>query len=113
MSENIAFCIVLFLALYGILCLLRRLTLLVLRPAQRLSSFSVAYLREGTQDAEQIIRYFRAKADREDVLLLIDNGADEVEKQIVERLCENRRDVRFIRAENFVEENCNYEEDII
>lgn len=113
MHESIAFSVVLFFALYGIICLLRRLTLLVLRPTEQLRTFSLAYLRENTQNTEQIVRYFRAKADREDVLLLIDNGVLEEEKQVLRRLCENRRDVRFITAEKFVKENCIQDENAV
>ena len=113
MSEGIAYCIVLFFALYGISVLLRRLTLHILRPQEKLPSFSVAYLRTGKQNAEQIVRYFRAKAEREDVLLLIDNGITEEEKTIVKRLCGDRRDVQLITAENFVEENCISAENIV
>lgn len=106
MTETLAFSIVLLLALYGVACLLHRLTLLILRPEKQLPSFSVAYLREDTSNTEQIIRYFRAKAGKDDVLLLVDNGVTNSQKEIATRLCSGRRDVRFLDAQNFVEENC-------
>ncbi len=113
MAEGIAFCAVLFFALYGVVCLLRRLVLLVLCPRERLYTFSLAYLRGDTENTEQIIRYFRTKADREDVLLLVDNGVSDQQKEIIGRFCENRQDIRFISDENFVEENCNWGENTI
>ena len=106
MAEGLAFTVVLLLALYGVACLMHYLVLAILRPEKTLCSFSVAYLREDTCNCEQIVRYFRAKADKGDVLLLVDNGVSETEKEIVRRLCENRRDVRLLDAEIFVEENC-------
>jgi len=113
MSEGIAFSLVLFFALYGVVCLLRKLTLLILRPAEGLAAFSVAFLRKDTQNSEQIVRYFRAKAERDDVLLLVDNGVTDGEKEVVQRLCRDRTDVRLLDAQNFVEENCIYEEDAV
>lgn len=113
MSEGIAFCIVLFFALYGVICLLRRFCLCVLRPEKGLPTFSLAYLYADTRNTEQIVRYFRAKAEREDVLLLVDNGVTTEEKQVLERLCDGRRDIRFISAEKIVEDNCIYGEDTI
>ena len=106
MTEGLAFSIVLLLALYGIACLLHRLTLLILRPEKDLLSFSVEYVGEDTHNTEQVVRYFRAKAGKGDVLLLVDNGVTADEKEIITRLCYGRRDVRFLQAENFVEENC-------
>ena len=106
MSANVAFCVLLLFALYGIAGLLRRLTILILRPEKPPRTFSLAYLNHDTQNVEQIIRYFRTKAEREDVLFLIDNGVSEAEKTILEKMCAEQSDVRFITAENFVEENC-------
>lgn len=108
MLENITFAAVLLLALYGITCLLHRLMLAVLRPVKNIHSFTLAFLREDTENPEQIIRYFRTKADKNDVLMLVDNGMTEEQKRIVETLCRNRRDVRLLSVENFVAENCNY-----
>lgn len=105
-QESIAFCLLLFLGLYGIVSILQRVCIWILRPAGGLSFFGVVYLRRETENVEQIIRYFRAKADKNDVLLLVDNGVEEHEKVVINKLCENRRDVRFISVENFVEENC-------
>lgn len=113
MAEGFAFVVVLLLALYGTGCLMHRLNLLVLRPEKALSSFSVVYLREDTCNSEQIVRYFRAKADKGDVLLLVDNGVSESEKEAILRLCRGRRDVRFLDAQNFVEENCICEENAL
>lgn len=106
MSETIGFCVALFLALYGTASLLHRLTLCILRPERGMHSFSVAYLREGDENAEQLVRFFRARARREETLLLVDNGADSTQREIVRRLCDGQRDIRFITAENFVGENC-------
>ena len=47
-----------------------------------------------------------ARARREETLLLVDNGADSTQREIVRRLCDGQRDIRFITAENFVGENC-------
>ncbi len=113
MENSVLFCAVLFFALYGIMCLIRRLCLLILRPDEPPCTFSLAYLRCGHHNAEQIIRYFRARAEREEVLLLVDNGVDAGEKQVIRKLCENRRDVRFLSEENFSAENCNCSEDEI
>lgn len=106
MTEGLAFSILLLLALYGIACLMHRLTLLILRPEKELHRFCVEYLREDTCNTEQIVRYFRATAGKGDVLLLVDNGVADSEKEIIARLCHGRRDVRFLDAQNFVEENC-------
>ena len=113
MQESFAFCVVLFLALYGICCLLRRLTLLVLLPRETLHTFSLAYLRKDTQNTEQIVRYFQAKAEKGDLLMLVDNGVSEDEKQVLHRLCANSRNIRLISDENFVEENCNQNENAV
>ncbi len=113
MLEGLAFSVVLLLALYGIACLMHRLTLLILRPEKPLYSFSVVYLREDTRNCEQIVRYFRAKAGKGDVLLLVDNGVLDSEKEIVKRLCRDRQDVRLLDAQNFVEENCICKEDTV
>lgn len=109
MLENITLVAVLLLALYGIACLLHRLILAVLRPVGHIASFTLAFLRADTENPEQIIRYFRAKADKSDVLMLVDNGMTEEQKRIVETLCKNRQDVRLLSDENFVAENCNYQ----
>ena len=106
MSETLGFCAALFLALYGAACLLHRLSLLILRPTRDVHSFSVAYLREGDENAEQIIRFFRAQARRRETLLLVDDGADRTQCEIAKKLCDGRWDVRFVTAENFVGENC-------
>lgn len=98
MQETIAFCLVLFLALYGVACLCRRICLWVLRPHNGLSAFSVAYLSEDSENVEQIIRYFRAKAGRKDVLLLIDNGMCVDDIEVITRLCKGRNDVRLLQA---------------
>ncbi len=113
MAEAIACFMVLLFALYGVGCLLYRLTLRILRPEQEVARFSVAYLRQDTQNCEQIVRYFRAKADKREVLLLVDNGVADNEKEVVRRLCDTRRDVRLLDAQNFVEENCIYGEDAL
>ena len=113
MWENVLLCAVLFFALYGIMGLIRRLGVLVLRPERPLTTFSVAYVREEDENAEQIIRYFRARADREEVLLLVDNGVSPEQKRVIGKLCEERCDVRFLSEENFTAENCNYRSDDI
>ncbi len=113
MLEGLAFSIVLLLALYGIACLMHRLTLLILRPEKELTRFSVEYLRPDTHNTEQIVRYFRAKSGKGDVLLLVDNGVSSSEKEVVTRLCRGRRDVRLLDAQNFVEENCICGEDTV
>lgn len=110
MSDSVLLFVVLCFALYGILCLIHRVSLLILEPDRRLHTFSLAYLRHGDENAEQIIRYFRARAGREDVLLLVDSGVDAGEKQVIRKMCENRRDVRLISEENFAGENCNWSE---
>lgn len=113
MSETIAFCAALFLMLYGVFSIIRQLSLLLLKPSGSLFSFSVAYLHPQSENAEQIIHYFRARAEREDILLLVDDGISNDERAVIEKLCENRRDIRFIGAENFDEENCIYGKDTI
>lgn len=113
MKEGLAFSIVLLLALYGIVCLMHRLTLLILRPEKDLHRFCVEYLRNDTSNTEQIIRYFRADAGKGDVLILVDNGVSESEKEVIARMCRGRRDVRFLDAQNFVEENCICEENAV
>lgn len=113
MTENIAFVAVLFLALYGIACLLHRLTLKILTPTQKISTFTLSFIRKETENVEQLIRYFRAKADKNDVLLLIDNGATKEQTEIIETFCNGRQDIRFLTAEKFVEENCNCDRDTI
>ncbi len=110
MKAEIMLSIVLFLALYGIACLLHRLSVRILQPTVKPVMFEVAYLRADTENVEQIIRYFRMKAEKDAVLLLIDNGVGEEQKAVLERLCADRHDVRFLTAENFVEENCIYRE---
>ena len=113
MWENVLLCAVLFFALYGIMGLIRRLGVLVLRPERPPTTFSVAYVQEEDENAEQIIRYFRARAEREDVLLLVDNGVSQEQKRVIGKLCEERRDVRFLSGENFAAENCIYPADDI
>lgn len=113
MAEAVACFVVLLLALYGVACLLYRLSVRVLRPDEEMVRFSVVYLREDTQNTEQIVRYFREKADKSETLLLVDNGVSESEKEVIRRLCKNTRDVRFLDAQNFVEENCICGEDAL
>ena len=113
MTEGLAFSVVLLLALYGIACLMHRLILLILQPEKPLCSFSVVFLRQDTRNCEQIVRYFRAKAEKGDVLLLVDNGLPDSEKEIVRCLCKDRHDIRFLDAQNFVEENCIYGENTV
>ncbi len=106
MKAEIMLSIVLFLALYGIACLLHRLSVRILQPTVKPLIFEVAYLRKDTENIEQIVRYFRLKAEKNAILLLVDNGVTAEQKAVMERLCASRRDVRFLTAENFVEENC-------
>lgn len=113
MAEGMGFCVVLFLALYGVFCILRRLSLQILKPSERLCTFTLAYLHKDAENAEQIIRYFRAQAEEEHVLLLVDNGVSPGEEEVIRKMCENRQDVRFLSAKNFPEENCIYGKDII
>ena len=113
MAQSVGFCVVLFLALYGVFGILRWLSLQVLKPSEQLRTFTLAYLHKDAENAEQIIRYFRARADKEQVLLLVDNGVSSDAQTVIRKLCENRQDVRFLSAKNFPEENCNYGEDII
>ncbi len=113
MRENIAFVVVLLLALYGIACLLHRFTLKILMPTEKIPTFMLTFIRKDTENVEQLIRYFRAKADKNDVLLLVDNGATKEQKDVIQMLCQGRRDVRFLTAEKFVEENCICDSDTI
>ena len=107
MPETIGCCVMLFLALLGVGCLLRCLCLLILRPTRDMPCFSVAYLRKNDENAEQIVRFFRMRARRGEKLLLVDNGADGTQREIAEKLCADGTDVQFLTAENFVAENCN------
>lgn len=107
MQTEIMFCVVMVLTIYGVACLLHRLSLHILKPHEQPLCFEVAYLRENTENVEQIVRYFRMKADKGAVLLLVDNGLSDEQKQVVGQLCKYKRDVRFLTMENFVEENCN------
>ncbi len=113
MSQWIGGSVVLFLSLYGVVCLLHKLSLLLLRPQNVFHSFSLAFLSENTQNAEQIIRYFRLKAAKEDVLLLIDNGVLPHEKQVVERMCATCPNVRFLNIEKNTQENCFCEDNAV
>ncbi len=113
MWESILLFAMLFFALYGILCLIQRLGVLILRPERPPSTFSLAYVKEEDENAEQIIRYFRARAEREEVLLLVDNGTSAEQKRVINKLCEDRRDIRFLSEENFPAENCICSEDEI
>lgn len=95
-AECVGFCIVMFLALYGVIGLLRQLSLMALKPPDRLCTFTVAYVNRHTENAEQLIRYFRAQAGKEQVLLLVDNGVTAEQATVIRKLCENRRDIRFL-----------------
>ena len=96
MGENIAFAVVLFLALYGVVEIIRHIGFWILKPDRGYAVFWLTYIDADTDNIEQLIRYFRSTATREETLLLVDNGMRADTRAVVEKMTAGYGNIRLL-----------------
>ena len=108
MGETIMLVLVLLLALYGCMELIRRAALRIMRPAEPCSGLLVLPLSGHCTDAEYRIRAFAAQSrwmeELAGELLILDTGMDEETRLLAERICVEYPGVRLARTADLGEE---------
>ncbi|HIZ19665.1 MAG TPA: hypothetical protein H9674_02270 [Firmicutes bacterium] len=108
MGETIMLVLVLLLALYGCMELIRRAALRIMRPAEPCSGLLVLPLSGHCADAEYRIRAFAAQSrwmeELAGELLILDAGMDEETRLLAERICAEYPGVRLARTADLGEE---------
>lgn len=105
MGETIMLTVVLLLALYGCVELIRRIALRVLKPSGRYGGILVLPITGHCSDVEYLIRsattQSRWSSDMADCILILDAGMDEETRQLAEEICMRYEGVRLDNAEAY------------